>query len=354
MQRSATGEDARARRSVANATRSPNEVTTLWSDRPWPVRPVSYLWQRRSFAWGRQRWWVELVIILAGYFVYEIIQGAAPAHRGLAFANGRWIHRAQVNLHIDLDVPINRLTNDHTWLALTTGYYYDTLHYLITPSVLLFVWIRHPSLYGRFRSALILASMSALVVFWAVPVAPPRFVVPGIVDTLVTHHIFGTVASDGKQELINDVAAMPSLHVGWALWCAFTIVGVTRSRWHYLAWLYPAATTFVVLGTGNHYLFDALGGLAILGIGFAVTRSPREVVLIGSGGSGDSGAERRAGSTRADASGTAASSDSSADSAAAASAASRSSRTVRAKRRDAQAPSTATPTGISAKYTNKR
>jgi hypothetical protein len=218
-----------------------------------------------------------LIVIGVGYFVYEIIQGIAPAHRGLAFANGRAIHRIQVDLFIDADGPVNRLVNDHLWLAMGTGYYYDTLHYLITPTVLAFVYLRHPLVYGRYRSALILASMAALVVFYALPVAPPRFVVPGVVDTLVVHHIFGTVATDGDQKWINDVAAMPSLHVGWALWCAFTVVGVLHSRWRHVAWVYPLATTFVVLGTGNHYILDAVGGLAMVGTGFAVTRSPREL-----------------------------------------------------------------------------
>ena len=317
---------------------------------PLAIRPLAYIWQRRSFAWGKQAWWIELIIIGLGYFVYEIIQGIAPAHRGLAFANGRGIHRIQVDLRIDLDAPVNHLVNDHIWLALTTGYYYDTLHYLVTPSVLLFVYTRHRDVYGRYRSALILASMSALVIFYALPVAPPRFVVPGIIDTLVKHHIFGTVATDGKQKLINDVAAMPSLHVGWALWCAFTIVGVTRSRWHHLVWLYPAATTFVVLGTGNHYILDAVGGLVVVILGFLVTRTPRPVSWTPADQDGSSGGG--AWSLGSGSSGPSAINGSS--SVGTAPIASRASRADRANRRDAHAPSTTTPTGISARYTNKR
>jgi hypothetical protein len=318
------------------------------------MRPFVRLWERRSFAWGKQRWWIELLTIGVGYFIYELIQGVAPAHRGQAFANGRGIHRFQVWAHIDADIPINRITNEHLWLALTTGYYYDTLHYLITPTVLLFVWIWHPKEYGRYRSALILASMGGLVVFWALPVAPPRFVVPGIVDTLVKHHIFGTVATNGKQKLINDVAAMPSLHVGWACWCALTIIGVTATRWRYLAILYPLATTFVVLGTGNHYLLDGVGGLVVVLLGFAVTRRP---LPSGSSG-GESGG--RVASVRGSADGSVSADEVSVDDisaddvSAAAAASSRLASTDRATRRDAQAPNTTTPTGISARYTNKR
>jgi hypothetical protein len=141
--------------------------------------------------------------------------------------------------------------------------------------VLLFLWSCRPEQYARWRSALVGASIAALVVFYAYPVAPPRFVVPDITDTLVVHHIFGTVAQNGTPPtLINDTAAMPSLHVGWALWCAATIVGTTTPRWRHLAWLYPVATTLVVLGTGNHYLLDALGGSAVLAIGMVLTAAP--------------------------------------------------------------------------------
>jgi hypothetical protein len=341
---------------VETATSHPENTA---SRPPLLVLPFVRLWQRRSFAWGRKSWWVELIVIGFGYFIYEIIQGIAPAHRGFAFANGRAVHRIQVDLHIDLDIPVNHLVNDHLWLALGTGYYYDTLHYLVTPAVLLFVYLRRPAVYGRYRSALILASMAGLVVFWALPVAPPRFVVPGIVDTLVVHHIFGTVATDGNQKLINDVAAMPSLHVGWALWCAFTIVGVFRSRWRHLAWLYPCATTFVVLGTGNHYLLDGVGGLVVVLVGFGLTRSPRPVPSSAVTDAASSGGSEELAASPAIEESASGAAEGSLDTKGSSSVsrepmASRSARVERASRREAQAPSTTTPTGISAKYTNKR
>lgn len=246
--------------------------------------PLSAWRPRRGFAWPRQAWWVEILTIVGGYFVYELIQSAVPSRRDYAFNNGRAIHRAQVFLHIDLDVPVNHFVNRFEPLALSAGYYYDTLHYVVTPSVLVFVWFRRPAQYARWRSALVGASIAALVVFYAYPVAPPRFVVPGIKDTLVLHHIFGTVAQNGSPpKFVNDTAAMPSLHVGWALWSAATIIGTTTRRWRQLAWLYPVATTLVVLGTGNHFLFDAAGGLAVLGIGLLLTAAPLSSWRTGAG-----------------------------------------------------------------------
>src|SRR5580704_18601652 len=66
---------------------------------------------------------------------------------------------------------------------------------------------------------------------------------------------------------------MPSLHVAWAAWCAATVVITTRGRWRHLAWLYPAATTFVVLATANHFVLDAAAGLAVTALGLLAARA---------------------------------------------------------------------------------
>ena len=228
-------------------------------------------WRRQGVAWAPQAWWVEILTVLVGYGLYEIIQGAAPAHRTPAYQHAHQLIRFETWLHIDAEPSVNRFVNSYDWLASVAGYYYDSLHYLITPTVLLFIWFRRHNAYARWRSAIIAASIASLVVFWLWALAPPRMAQHGIIDTLVTRHIYGTVESKGASTLVNEFAAMPSLHVGWALWCAAAIVSTTNWRLRYLAWLYPVMTTLVVLGTGNHYLLDAAGGLLVLGIGIALT-----------------------------------------------------------------------------------
>jgi hypothetical protein len=225
----------------------------------------------RGLAWGRKAWWIEIITVVVGYGLYEIVQGAAPAHRVDAFANARHLLSWEHWLHLNPELPVNGFVNARPFLASLTGYYYDSLHYLITPSVLIWLWWRRPNVYGRWRSALVGASIASLVVFWAWPLAPPRLAQSGIVDTLVSRHIMGSVESHGASTLVNDFAAMPSLHVGWALWCATTVFATTGGRWRLFVWLYPLATTFVVIGTGNHYLFDAVGGMIVLAIGMLVT-----------------------------------------------------------------------------------
>jgi len=64
---------------------------------------------------------------------------------------------------------------------------------------------------------------------------------------------------------------MPGLHVAWATRCAVAVITATHSRWRHLAWLYPTATVLVVLASANHFLLDAAGGLAVLGLGLLGT-----------------------------------------------------------------------------------
>jgi hypothetical protein len=102
----------------------------------------------------------------------------------------------------------------------------------------------------------------------------------------VSNDILG--ARHVHEGLVNLYAAMPSLHVAWALWCAVAIVLALRTRWRHLAWLYPLWTTWVVAATANHYFLDALAGAALAAgpLAYVTYRSRRSA---GSPGSSTSG-----------------------------------------------------------------
>jgi hypothetical protein len=125
------------------------------------------------------------------------------------------------------------------------------------------------------RNAIVGMSLVALLVYWLYPVAPPRLTVSGLTDTLIVNNILG--ARHVHEGLVNLYAAMPSLHVAWAVWCAAAIVIALRSRWRYLAWLYPVWTTFVVVSTANHYFLDAAAGLVLTAVPLwlVISRSSR-------------------------------------------------------------------------------
>jgi hypothetical protein len=113
------------------------------------------------------------------------------------------------------------------------------------------------------------ATVFGLIGFTLLPVAPPRML-PGFVDTMSQYSQFGWWSQDasaprGVGQFTNEFAAMPSLHVGWALWCGWQLVRHGQHRITQVSGvLYPALTTLVVIATGNHYLLDAVAGVAVV------------------------------------------------------------------------------------------
>jgi hypothetical protein len=227
---------------------------------------------RRGLAWRRLPAGLELATIGAGYGAYSLVRGSLPAHRTEAYAHAGQLWRAEQWLHINIEPALNHFASAHALLGETIGYYYGLLHFIVTPLVLIGLFLFRPTSFPRLRSALVIATVSAILVFWQWPLAPPRFAVPGMTDILAAHNILGAANPHSVAGVVDLYAAMPSLHVGWATWCAIAVVTATRTRWRYLVWLYPAATTFVVLATANHFVLDAVAGVAIMGFGLLVTR----------------------------------------------------------------------------------
>jgi PAP2 superfamily len=93
----------------------------------------------------------------------------------------------------------------------------------------------------------------------------------GYIDTLVKYHTWGSLASGGVSKISNQYAAMPSLHIGWSLWAGLSVFALAKHWWvRILALVYPVATFMVIIGTANHYVLDAVGGVIALSLGFLV------------------------------------------------------------------------------------
>jgi PAP2 superfamily len=230
--------------------------------------------RRAGLAWPRLPAAAELATIAAGYAAYSLVRLAIRASRQAAFAHADQLWRSERRLHLTAEPYLNHLAAAHSVFAEAAGYYYGLAHFLITPLVLAWLYLRRPAAFPQLRSALVLATAAANVVFWVWPAAPPRFSVPGMTDILVTRDILGAAHPHGATSLVNLYAAMPSLHVAWAAWCALAVITATRGWWRHLAWFYPAATTLVVLASANHFLLDAVGGIAVAGLGMLATSRP--------------------------------------------------------------------------------
>ena len=216
---------------------------------------------RRSVVTRRWPWWVEALLAVAGYEVYGAIQGATDGERVAAVHHGWSIIHLEQHLHLWVEPSINAWLSPHRLLSITADYYYELSHALVTAGILVWLWRRHRDVYARWRNILLGLSLAALTVFWLYPVAPPRLTSPVMTDVLVKYDALG--AAHAPSGLIDLYAALPSLHVAWAVWCGLAVVAAGRTRRRWLALAYPALTTLVVLTTANHYVLDALAGAGL-------------------------------------------------------------------------------------------
>jgi hypothetical protein len=225
----------------------------------------------------RPRWWREVILLGAIYFMYDGIRLFVAAGRAEAFTNAHRVLSLERALRVADEMGVNHSVSATPALAVPLSYAYATLHYLVTPTVLVWLWRTRPQRYRGARTALVTATLIGLLGFWFFPTAPPRMM-PGFVDTLAKYHDWGwwagaASAPKGLAGLTNEFAAMPSLHVGWATWCGWQIARNTTWRWlRVLGASYPVFMFVVVVGTANHYITDAVAGLAVILAGALVAR----------------------------------------------------------------------------------
>ncbi len=217
------------------------------------------------------RLWQELVLILAGYYVYGLVRNGVPDQEGQALRRAQDILSLERSWHIDIELTINKAVASIDWLAYVMNYYYATLHFIVTIAVLVWLYRSHPLRYRPARTVLISASTVGLLGFWFYALAPPRMLTSdGFIDTVVAFHTWGSWGTSGVASHSNQFAAMPSLHIAWSLWCGITIAVLARRHWlKALGIVYPLATLFVIMATANHFVLDAVGGVVVLLAGYA-------------------------------------------------------------------------------------
>ncbi len=228
----------------------------------------------------RPGWWREILLLCVVYLMYDGVRLLVAAGHGEAVANAHHVIGLEHTLRLGHEQTLNHAVSASPAIGVTLSYAYATLHYLITPIVLVWLWQARPERYRGARTAIVTATLLGLIGFWLFPTAPPRML-PGFVDTLAKYHDWGwwggaASAPKGLGGLTNEFAAMPSLHVGWAVWCGWQIMRGTSRWWlRTLGAAYPAFIVVVVIGTANHYVADAVAGLIVISIGAAAARLSR-------------------------------------------------------------------------------
>ena len=251
----------------------------------------------------RTSWWKEVLIIGSFYALYTLTRNRfgsiqvsdtdVPLH---AFNNAMKMIRVERALGLYHEETIQEMFLAHDWFIKLLNTYYGTAHFVVTIGVFIVLYRRRKDVFPLYRNALAAMTGLAIVGFALFPLMPPRLLdAPcppadfggaciahemrnyngatnfGFVDTLDVYGGPWDFDDSSIAKMSNQYAAMPSLHIGWASWCAFGMFPLMRKRWTKVAtMLYPASTLFTIIVTGNHYWIDGIGGLIVLGLGFLI------------------------------------------------------------------------------------
>lgn len=238
----------------------------------------------RRFA-ARHYGWIQVAVVVVGVEIYELARHMMDPDWPAANDNARRVIHLEQLTHLAWERSLQRVFLEVPDLVKAMNVFYFVGHFVLTAAF--FFWLYHHSrdAFRSFRNGFLAATAIALIIHWKFPTAPPRLV-GGYVDTLRQLSNID-IGSPDSSSFSNPVAAVPSLHAGWALGVGIGLVRFARSRmWQIVGVLYPIAVFLTIVVTGNHFVFDALAGATVMGAGFLLAglltpsgRDPNDAIL---------------------------------------------------------------------------
>jgi membrane-associated phospholipid phosphatase len=235
-------------------------------------------------AFRPERGLVQVVGLLWIYAIYDRVRTQLAGSPRVAAAHAKQVALTERMLGLNVERTLQQAALHVPWLAAACNLAYSTTHLVVPLLVLFILYRRAPHQYRHWRNVFLVLLGVALLSFWLYPLAPPRLV-PGtshVVDTAATEFsvsrtpVAGWIGSGTGSTgpswtgTTNPFAAMPSLHVAWALWAALAIAPVLRRRrTRIVVAIYPAVIAVAVIVTGNHWMLDIIGGVMLVGFASA-------------------------------------------------------------------------------------
>ncbi len=203
----------------------------------------------------------ESAFVAGLYGLWQLAASASVLGSTGAFARARWIVRVEHDWRFPSEIRAQQLISGRPLLEQGANWYYAAMHFTALGALLLWLFVRHRTRYPRVRTVLVLLTASSLLI-QLIPVAPPRLLPQlGFVDTAAR---YGQSVYNISGISVDQLSAMPSVHVGWSLLVAWAVLTISTSphRWWVLA--HPAITVFVVAATANHFWLDGVLAAALL------------------------------------------------------------------------------------------
>jgi hypothetical protein len=227
-------------------------------------------------------WWDlawQIVLFCGAYWLYRVVRGFTDGRAAEAFDHAQRIVDLERGLGLFFEPAVNAWAESTEWIGDAASWMYVNSHFTITTVTLAFIYLRRNPSFYFIRNMFMVAMLLALVGYATFPTAPPRFLPElGFTDS-VADFTGVHVSEDGSNALFNPFAAVPSMHVAFALMLATSMARIARRRAVQALWcVYPLVVSFVVVATANHWWFDAFAGAvvaavsAVAAVGFASLR----------------------------------------------------------------------------------
>ncbi len=218
---------------------------------------------------ARRRWLdpvVQVALFLGAYYAYRLVRGVVDGRAGAAFENARSLLHVEQSLGLFIEPDVQNWAESHRLILDAANWMYVNSHFALTTGFLIWLYVKRNEAFYFVRNMFMVSMGIALVGYVAFPTAPPRFMPEwGFTDS-VTQAV-GEGAAKGASLLYNPFAAVPSMHVAFALMIAVSGVMLVRSRLAKALWAtYPLLVTFTVVATANHWWIDAVLGALTAGL----------------------------------------------------------------------------------------
>ena len=220
---------------------------------------------------------IALVVVLVVPLVAPT--GGVPAG---ALGNAKLLVEIERSLGLFFEYAIQSVALDFDPVVIAANWWYGVMHFAVTAVAFVWLFRRHRADYPRWRNTFAISSVLTLAMqaLWAA--TPPRLLegadaTPTFIDTLSTFSSPWAFSSTGG--VANQYAAMPSMHIVWAVIVACVVIPRARHGWSKVAAaVYPVVTVLAIMITGNHYIVDAIGAVAVVAVGYWLARALPGVV----------------------------------------------------------------------------
>src|SRR3954452_19093933 len=212
---------------------------------------------------------LQLGLFLLAYLLYSAARWVTVGDIDVAKANAGWIMSVEHHLGVASEASVQHGLRG-TWMLWILNHLYLAAQLVVLPGSLIFLYHRSRPLYERLRNTILATGLISIPVYAVFPVAPPLLADVALVDTITSQTGF---ALSGKltTSFYNELAAVPSLHVGFAVAIGVALAAALQNRVaKAIALLWGPTIALAVLATGNHFVFDIVAGVAAAGLGYGL------------------------------------------------------------------------------------